>query len=601
MLALVWLLAWDSRGSLAPRDWLGYAVLAGLGLAVLLLSGTAARPPALGLLAIAALIAAAAWSALSLAWSPVPSFGHDEVLLRLLYAVALAVPLLSLRDAEERRLAVVIFVVGIGGLAVTTALVLRFGSNPVDRYLEGRLDTPVSYPNAQAALFLLGFWPAVGLAARRASHVAVRTLALAAAAASLSGCLLAQSKGSAVGLVLSTLVLFAVCPWRLRLFVPTAICFALAAAAYGPLTEPYRAFGHGEAGAIRHAGTTVLLLTAIGAVLGLAYALADRRLELSARTQRVLGLLAAAALVLALLGGFAAFFVKEPHPGRFASHQWHRFRDHPIDSSRYSSHFADLGSNRYDFWRVAASDFAHHPLVGLGAYGWYPSYIRQGHSYEAPLRGHSLLMDELSEEGLIGTGLLGAALGLPLLAAVRRRRSLSLVAFGGAIAFLGHAFVDWIWSVPPVGVAAWVLLGIGAARDAYRPLTARASRLVGAGALVATLLLLGLPWLSARLTQQAARGPSNAAADLRWARRLDPLSLDPILVENDLARTPQEKIRALKRGLALEPDYVSLQAAIGRAYLAAGDKAAALKALRHAVRLDPYDAKLRATLRRAEP
>ena len=26
-----------------------------------------------------------------------------------------------------------------------------------------------------------------------------------------------------------------------------------------------------------------------------------------------------------------------------------------------------IGSNRYDFWRVAVHEFAHHPVAGIGA------------------------------------------------------------------------------------------------------------------------------------------------------------------------------------------------------------------------------------------
>ena len=49
------------------------------------------------------------------------------------------------------------------------AIALRFGGSQADRYYSGRLSFPISYPNALAAVFLIGFWPAVVLAGRPSS------------------------------------------------------------------------------------------------------------------------------------------------------------------------------------------------------------------------------------------------------------------------------------------------------------------------------------------------------------------------------------------------------------------------------------------------
>src|SRR5207244_3181600 len=86
-------LAWREYGSIDAANWLQYAIGCALLLAVLLLSGAALRPAPLALLGVGALLALAAWCAISIAWSPVPDLARDEALLTALYAVVLGIPL----------------------------------------------------------------------------------------------------------------------------------------------------------------------------------------------------------------------------------------------------------------------------------------------------------------------------------------------------------------------------------------------------------------------------------------------------------------------------------------------------------------------------
>ena len=240
--AAAWGLAWLVTGSTASADWLPYAILGGLLLVVVLASGGALAPHRKELVALAALLALAAWEGVSLSWSAAPALARDEALLTCFYAIAILVPLLTLRAVIDRFSAIGAVAACSGTLAVTVAFVLRFGANQGDHFFDGnRLSFPISYPNAQAAVFLIGFWPAIMLAARRESSLLTRSLALAAAAASSSGWLLAQSKGGAAAMVVSATLLFALSPLRLRLLLPTLLVAAMTAVAYSPLTAPYRA------------------------------------------------------------------------------------------------------------------------------------------------------------------------------------------------------------------------------------------------------------------------------------------------------------------------------------------------------------------------
>src|SRR5262245_58372115 len=163
--------SWRGQGGIARGDWLLVAVLVPLLLAtVLLLSDiTPAVPP---LVAAVALGGLSVWTALSIAWSPLPAAARDEALLLTLYASSLAIPALTLKDDRERLIVVGLVAACAGLLAVGAALHLVRSASP-DDFVGARLTFPVSYVNANGAAFLLGFWSAVALAAGRTLPVAV--------------------------------------------------------------------------------------------------------------------------------------------------------------------------------------------------------------------------------------------------------------------------------------------------------------------------------------------------------------------------------------------------------------------------------------------
>ena len=525
--AAAWGLAWLATGSIDAADWLPYAFLAGLLLVVVLATGTAAAPRRSELVALGFLVGLGVWEAISASWSPVPSLARDDGLLTLFYAIAVLVPLLTLRTTGDRLFAAGTVAAEAGALAVATALMLRFGGNQADHFYAGRLSFPISYPNAQAAVFLVGFWPAVVLAAQRGRSLLTRSLALAAATAISSGWLTAQSKGGVLAIAVSAALLFALSPLRLRLAVPTLLAAGLTAAAYRPLTAPFRSGSEAELVAdVRNTGTTILLLAALGAGLGMAYALADRRLELGPRIRRAIGV---AALVLTLAGlaaGAAVFFTRVN-----VADEWRAFKQAPTNSA--SSHLLQLGSYRYDIWRVAFKEFEHHPVAGIGARGFGVAYLEKRNSPDTPVRAHSLELDVLSEVGIVGFLLLVCglvALLVPIVARTRARDPAATAAFGGAAYWLAHGSVDWLWTVPACGLPFFLLLGLGGAGGDCPPLSRRLGLPLACVVAVIALATFVPPWLSARLT---VRGQTA------WAKRLDPLSVDPYVADAARAPTPQ--------------------------------------------------------------
>jgi hypothetical protein len=122
----------------------------------------------------------------------------------------------TLRSRLDRLAASALAVGALTVLALVSALWLRERGDPGLLYFGGRLDFPITYWNGQAAVALIGFWPAIVLAARRDASVLIRAMGLSGATAMVALWLGTQSKGGGVALAVSAIVVFAVSP-RLRL------------------------------------------------------------------------------------------------------------------------------------------------------------------------------------------------------------------------------------------------------------------------------------------------------------------------------------------------------------------------------------------------
>jgi hypothetical protein len=594
-----WAITWDVSGSIEARDWLPYAVGCALVLAVVLVAGGAVGPSRLAVGAALGLVGLAVWQAISISWSPVPSLARDEAIVTALYALVFLTGVLVVRSERERVAATAVVVLGLSALAVATALELRLADRPQELFARGRLSFPISYVNAEAAVSLIAFWPAIALAAGRNLPVLLRGAALGGATAMAGVWVMVQSKGAGVALAASAAVFFAVAPSRVRALVPVLIVAIFVGAAAVSLTEPYRVDGNALAAAVDDAGSLTLWLALGATAVGVAYAALDARLRMPARAHRLAGRAALATVVAAAICGVVVFVVRVDSPGGFVSDRWESFKSLPAERTT-ASHFSSLGSNRYDFWRVALDEAGSHPLGGIGARGWSVAYLREGRSVETPERAHSLEMDVLSETGVVGLLLLlvGGALGLAAVA--RRGRASVLDASLVAVAayWTVHTAGDWVWTFPAVGLPAFCLLGIGASSDRPRPLPARIG--VPAGVLVAAVAVVGFapPWLSARFTDRAYERPASAADDLRWARRLDPLSTDPLVAEAALATSPAN-IPPLERAVRKQPRREDLRYLLGVAYLDAGRTSAGRRELQEALRLYPGDDLARQALERA--
>jgi hypothetical protein len=132
-----------------------------------------------------------------------------------------------------------------------------------------------------------------------------------------------------------------------------------------------------------------------------------------------------------------------------------------IKGNDLSTHLLTLSSPaRLEQWHVAVEEWRAHPFGGSGA-GTYAQYWMAARSdREKVLDVHNLYLETMGELGLVGLFLLGLALLVPLVAAVRVRRSpVALIAGGAYAAWLVHVAYDWDWELPGVTIAALLCAG----------------------------------------------------------------------------------------------------------------------------------------------
>ena len=134
------------------------------------------RPSRPAAIALAALAALGVWAALSALWSPAPDVAIETAQRILTYALAFGLGIwLSTLLGSRLHLALIPLAVA-GAFAGIVAVVGMLTGDHVRHYLEldGTLEFPLGYRNANAAFFAIALWPALGLASRRAGAWPVR-------------------------------------------------------------------------------------------------------------------------------------------------------------------------------------------------------------------------------------------------------------------------------------------------------------------------------------------------------------------------------------------------------------------------------------------
>jgi hypothetical protein len=569
-LMLVW--AVHDGGYDADTWYWGALVLLALLTGVLIARGfRAVRLSRTARLAVVAFALYTAWSYLSISWSQSPGDALQGSNRTLLYLLMFATMLVLPWTARGALLALLTFTIGVGAIAIVLMLRLAADDRVASLVISGRLAAPTGYFNSTAALFTIEALMAIALAARRELPGLLRGLLIALACASLQLAVVVQSRGWLFTLPLIAIVALVVVPDRLR-FTAAAVIPVLATLVpiHRLLAVYQRSPGPLDHAATR-AGQAGLVICALVFVLGTLIAWGDSLIRHPGPTparRRLIGAIAIAVAVVAVgVGGTAA---THGHPFRFISRQWNGF-SHPLQVAS-SSHFTDVGSGRYDFWRVALDAFAAHPIGGLGQDNFADYYVPRRRTNEEPAWTHSLELHLLAETGIVGFALFALFLVAAIAAAVggRRRRGLEAVVAGAAllplVVWLIHGSIDWFWEIPALSGPALGFLAMAAAlgrpvdeagpaaRDRApsgrggKPVVAIAA---GGVALLAAVAVLGFPYLSVREVSVASdirqTDPSGALSDLSTAAALNPLSADPSRLAGTIALSSGRYATALQR------------------------------------------------------
>lgn len=575
-----------------------------------------------------------AWSYLSISWAQAPGVALEGSNRALLYLLVFAVVLVVPWTSRSALAALTVFAVGVGTIGI--ALVVRLASQ--DRipalFVENRLAAPTGYFNANAALFTMGALVCLGLAVRRELPGLLRGLLLMLACADLQLAVLAQSRGWLFTLPLVVVMAVAVCGDRLRFVAAAALPVAGFALPLADLLEVYRGAHHPglATAAIGRAGHAGLLACAAVFVAGTVLAWADSLrgpAPIRPRRRRLAG--AALAVVVIGVGLGAAEAATHGHPGRFLARQLNGF-DRP-QHGYTASHFGDVGSGRYDFWRVALDAALVHPIGGLGQDNFADYYVRRRHTSEEPSWTHSLELRLLAHTGFVGLVLFAGVLICGLTLALRGRgtrepaiRAVSGVAVLPLVVWMVHGSVDWFWEFPALSGPALGFLalagslslnaacdddrgdGTPAERRSDRPARRLATRVVGTGVAAAMVVALGpltLGYLSAREVSLAsdarATDPGLALRDLAQAAKLDPLTALPgrlggtIALQNGAFRTAE---RSFDQAIAREPGGWFPWLGRGLASSGLGLRASAERDFRVAQRINSRQKVVRIALRR---
>ena len=516
-------------------------------------------------IALAGLGALAAWSALSILWSPAPDVALADAQRIFGYALAFALGLWLCTLLGGRRVLATLPLAVAGLVAGAVAVIGLLTGDEYALYVDaGTLQFPLGYRNANAAFFLIALFPAVTLAATRELDWRLRALALAVATLCLQLAMLSQSRGSMIGAALALVVYLVASRERARAVGWLGLAVLPALLVIPALTDLYATAELEEyAGTteLRAAGRTVLAGSALALVLGAIAALVGARITpRSTRATLANRAVGAGAILLVVLGA-VAFTVATGDPRGWVDERLDEFfTQRSPDSDAGSSRFgANAGSERDDLWRVALEQAGEEPLLGTGGGGYHYAYLlhRGEEGIESARDAHSVELEVLSELGIPGLALLALAIAGAAAGAWRRRRdspsaaALSACALTAAAYWLGHASVDWFWAYPAVTAPVFAILGSASATAAAEPVERRALRSRRVAVVAAALLALTLvpPYLAERYVDAAYAGwrsdPARAQSDLDRARALNPLSIDPLLAEGGIALARSERERAI--------------------------------------------------------
>ncbi len=539
--------------------WIGsaallLAVVTGVAVLVGRLPAPELDGPAIAFLLL--LAALAAWAAVSIEWSILPSRSWDYANRGFVYLAFACVGVL-LAGVPRRWVASALAAL-VGALFVVALAAKVFPSLYGDYGRVARLRWPVAYWNELALLGATAVPLALWLTGRERDRRARVAGALLLYAAVVTIVLTYSRTGVALAVVAGVAWL-ALDRERLEgvealaLAVPVGGIVAAAGLALPGVSSD------GVAGSVRsddgRVFGAVVVLGAVGVGVG-AWLLLGR--EVARERRRLVLQVATAAIAAVLVAGAAAAVVRAGGPVDFVHARWADFAH--TQSSGTPGRFGTTSSgNRWSWWQQAWDAWTHHPAGGTGAGSFrLTSNLRSHNPSLETTEPHNVPLQFLSETGIVGF-LLYVGMVAAVVVALRRRErdgagtALMLVLLLGAL----HQVVDIDWDFvatqgPLFALAGYLVARPGRLLPERRLLPAVAVAAAG----LAALYSIFSPWLSER---RVAAGydrwfDGNFAGALtaaKAAHSLDPLAIQPLWLwaqsESDDEAARELYLRAARR------------------------------------------------------
>ncbi len=588
---------------------------------------------------LAAMVALAVLTALSIMWAAQPADAWLEANRTLAYAAVFAAAVALAHSVPGRWSAllgaITLAAVALSAYALLTKI-LPGALNPDETF--ARLREPFGYWNSVGLMAALGVPGCLWLGARRSGHQGLNALAYPALGLLTLTILMAYSRGALLAAGLGAAFWFATVPLRLR-----GAAVAIVGGGGGALVAAW-AFSQNaltddrvpvdlrnQAGL--QLGLAVVVVLVLLALAGLAVNFVAATQPRSARTREQIGIALLVALALVPVGVAGKLALSQNGFGGSISSNWKALTDPnaaiPVnDPSRLTA----AGSVRARYWDEALRIFEDNPAGGVGAGGYATVRKRYRTADPAVRHAHGYVVQTLADLGLAGLAVSLALLAAWIVSAARatglRRRDrgreftaervglLTLVAV--VIVFGVHSFIDWTWFVPANAAVALLAAGWVAGRG---PLGAEAAtagfsaaglgarlraalreppRAAAAGAaLLVALVCAWTVWQPLRsdtIGQDAIATLDTGNADAarkqaQQARDRNPLSVDPLFELSTIEIAAGRKFAArgaLEEAVQLQPDNPETWLTLARFELDVMQRPkVAMTAIRPAIYLDP--------------
>ncbi len=510
-------------GSYGPSTWLPLlAATAGLAL-VVALAGPAVFSGRYQKILLALFALQTIWTAASVFWADSQANAWEETNRTLFYALTLMLAFTAVRWAGLTGLKAVAVSVTLvaAGVCVWLLVSLNVSFEPLGFFDDGRLNYPITYFNGLAALLMVGFWLALGMAngprcaLRRKAETPEPTgsdpeaapetvsrvmwrrsqaqqagagrfprwsqpILLVLAVVLAQAALLPQSRGALWTFFLALPFFVILSPHRFRALIDLVIVAVPVVLFWGRLNAPYLAISEGTP--LDAALSTQLLAMGYSAAIVLGAWLVTWVIErwigpLSRKATVWIGVALAALAIFGAAGGIVYADISTGGLDDYLVDRWQEATDDGQADSSAGTRFGGVGLNgRWRTWTIAVQAFEQEPLLGLGAQnfeGYFYVHRPMAFTVRQP---HSQPLQLLSELGLPGVILWVAfVLAALVYAALVRFRSSGWVGrvlvaaiMTAVISWFIHSSADWLWQLAGVTLPVIMLFGalIGAGNGA---------------------------------------------------------------------------------------------------------------------------------------